>query len=303
MAELELIGVPFDGYGRPGHQALAARVLRECGLLDAFGRHHLAVVDDLALPAPSPRRGPDTSLINEAALIALTDSLNRRIGGAVAEGRFPFVYGGDCSTLLGTMTGLRDHVGDVALVFVDGHEDTMPLDVSEDGEAANAEIGLLLGVTGRLLEGSLRARLPALRPELLAMLGPRDRSWRRAFNVGSLRDRGIWLSAADEVAADPSGAGRRTVEQVRQQADPWWLHVDLDVLDAEEFGAQGLPDVEDEPGGLTWTQLTDLLTAMVELGGCVGWSVVIYDPDQDPHRADARRIVELVRRVSGRLES
>ena len=241
MAELEVIGVPFDGYGRPGHQAMAATVLRECGLLDAFGGHHLAVVDDLALPAPSARRGPDTSLINEAALVALTDSLNRRVGRAVADGRFPFVYGGDCSTLFGTMTGLRDHVGDVALVFVDGHEDTMPLDVSEDGEAANAEIGLLLGLTGRLVKGPLRDRLPALRPDLLAILGPRDRSWRRAFNVGSLRDRGIWLSAVDEVAADPSGAGRRTVEHLRQQTDRWWLHVDLDVLDPEQFARPGPP--------------------------------------------------------------
>lgn len=40
----------------------------------------------------------------------------------------------------------------MALLFVDGHEDTMPLDVSEDGEAANTEIGLLLELTGRLLE-------------------------------------------------------------------------------------------------------------------------------------------------------
>jgi arginase len=189
----------------------------------------------------------------------------------------------------------------VALVFVDGHEDTMPLDVSEDGEAANAEIGLLLGLTGRLVKGPLRERLPALRPDLLAMLGPRDRSWRRSFNVGSLRDSGIQLSTVDEVAAAPSRAGRRAVEQVRQRSDRWWLHVDLDVLDPKEFRAQGLPDVEDEPEGLTWTQLTELLTATVELGGCVGWSVVIYDPEQDPHRSDARRIVELVRRVSASL--
>ena len=55
--------------------------------------------------------------------------------------------------LFGIVTGLRDHVGDVGLVFIDGHEDTMPLDVSEDGEAANTEIGLLLGLTGRLLTG------------------------------------------------------------------------------------------------------------------------------------------------------
>jgi arginase len=36
----------------------------------------------------------------------------------------------------------------------------MPLDSSEDGEAANTELGLLLGLTGRLLSGPLAERLP-----------------------------------------------------------------------------------------------------------------------------------------------
>src|SRR5262249_54890386 len=154
----------------------------------AFGGHPLVMVDDLELPAPTPARGAATSLINEPALGAMTAALHHRVGTAVSQGRFPFLYGGDCSTLLGTVTGLRDHVGGIGLVFIDGHEDTMPLDVSEDGEAANAEIGLLLGLTGRLLPGPLAADLPALPIEALAVLGPRDDDWRRRFNVASVRD-------------------------------------------------------------------------------------------------------------------
>ncbi len=149
MAEIDLIGVPFDGYGRAGNQARAAAALRDAGLLDAFEHHHVADLGDLDLPAPDPARGASTSLINERALLAMTAALNTRVGSALAAGRFPFVFGGDCSMLLGIVTGLRDHVGDIGLVFIDGHEDTMPLDVSEDGEAANTEIGLLLGLTGR----------------------------------------------------------------------------------------------------------------------------------------------------------
>ena len=298
MAEVELIGVPFDGYGRMGNQALAATVLRDAGLVAAFGGHAVVAVDDVDLPAPSARRGGDTGLINEAALILMTDALNDRVGRAVSAGRFPVVYGADCSTLLGTVSGLRDRLGDVGLVFVDGHEDTMPLDVSEDGEAANAELGLLLGLTGRLLSGPLRQRLPALRSEALAILGPRDEAWRRQFNVGSLRDRGIWFRSDTDVAAYPVEAGRGAAQHVQTEADRWWLHVDLDVLDPVHFGAQGLPDVDDEPGGLTWRQLTDLLIAAVETGSCLGWSLAIYDPDQDPNRAGARRIVELAGQVA-----
>lgn len=301
MADIELIGVPFDGYGRHGNQARAAQVLHDAGLVDAFDHHHVVDHDHLDLPEPERARGPSTSLINEPALLAMTDALNARVGTAVAAGRFPFVYGGDCATLFGTVTGLRDRVGDVGLVFIDGHEDTMPLDVSEDGEAANTELGLLLGLTGRLLTGPLGDRLPALQPEQVVVLGPRDDAWRRQFNVGTLADSGVWLAPLAEVADDPAGAGRRAIAELARHVERWWLHIDLDVLDPVEFPAQGLPDVPDEPGGLTWDQLTDLVMALFGSSAhCVGASIAIYDPDQDPDSTGAEQIVTFVRNALAR---
>jgi len=301
MADIELIGVPFDGYGRHGNQARAAQALNDAGLRDAFDHHHVVDHDHLELPDPDPTRGASTSLINEPALLAMTDALNVRVGEAVAAARFPFVYGGDCAMLFGIVTGLRDRVGDVGLVFIDGHEDTMPLDVSEDGEAANTEIGLLLGLTGRLLTGELGDRLPALRPERLVVLGPRDDAWRRRFNVGTLADAGVWVAPLAEVADDPVGTARRAIAELADHVDRWWLHIDLDVLDPVEFPAQGLPDVEDEPGGLTWDQLTDMVVALFGSSAhCVGGSVAIYDPDQDPAATGAAQIVEFVRNALAR---
>jgi arginase len=70
------------------------------------------------------------------------------------------------------------------------------------------------------------------------------------------------------------------------------------VLDPVEFCAQGLPDVDDEPGGLTWDQLTDLVAALFTgSASCVGGSLAIYDPDQDPDGAGAAQIVAFVRNV------
>jgi arginase len=302
MVDFEVIGVPFDGYGRPGNQARAAGALRTAGLVAALGDGTLDG-GDVPLPPPDPGRGPDTSLLNEPGLIAMTDGLRQRVGGALAAGRFPVVVGGDCSALLGTVAGLRAVVPTAGLVFVDGHEDTMPLDVSEDGEAANTEIGLLLGLTGRLLRGPLAGALPVLGTDELAVLGPRDAAWRARFNVGSLREHGVWLRSLDELVTDPAGQARTAVAHLDGPSRSWWLHVDLDVLDPVDFPAQGLPGFDDIPGGLSWAQLTDLLRVAVRTGGCLGWSLVIYDPDQDQDGSAARRIIELVGAVTGEIRA
>ena len=296
MGVVELVGVPFDGWGRPGTQASASAVLREAGLAEVVAPHEVLDGGDVPLPAPDENRGPETSLVNEPALLAMVRAVGDRVVVAVESDRFPLVYGGDCTALLGIVPALRTN-GPVGLVFVDGHEDTMPLDASEDGEAANTEVGLLLGITGRLLKGRLAEGLPALEREHLAVLGPRDESWRRRFNVGTLRDAGVWLRDWRETAADPTGEALAAVRHLRASTERWWLHVDLDVLDPEEFPAQAVPGDPGLPGGLTWIALTELLVAAVGAGGCLGFSVAIYDPEQDPSRADAAQIVTLVSMV------
>ena len=203
--------------------------------------------------------------------------------------------------LLGAVPALRDVIGRAGLVFVDAHEDTTSLDASPDGEAANMEIGLLLGLTGQLAPEPLRRRLPALDADALGMLGMNDRPLRRELNVASLADRGVLLRTWDEVASDPAAAGRMAADQAAAQSAGWWLHLDVDVLASAELAAQRVPGDQETSAGLTWPQLTLALTAALDVGGCRGWSIAIYDPDQDPHGKDARRIVQFVREVAPHL--
>lgn len=291
MREIVVIDVPFDGFGREGAQASAAGAVHAAGLVERLRqRHGVQRAEPLSLPPFTTTPGPLTSLVNEPALLAMAEQLGARVLEAVDADRFPLVHGGDCSSLLGTVPALRAS-GPVGLLFLDGHEDATPVAANTDHEAANSELALLLGLTP---SGPWGTGLPALAPEHLAVLGPRDDDWRAHLGVESLRGRVSTYADVGTLSADPGGTAGRAASDLHGSVGRWWLHVDLDVLDPESFPSQGLPGEADIPGGLTWEALTAALSAAIAVPGCLGWSLTIYDPDQDPDGADAHRIVGLV---------
>ena len=288
---IALIGLRFDGYGRSGNQTIAVDALRAAGLVEALGTD---AVDrgDITPRRQSGERGPN-GLINEAAILFVADRVAGSVMGAISQGAFPIVVGGDCSALIGSIVGARAAAGEVGLVHVDGHEDTTPIDASEDGEAANSEIGMLLGIAGRTVGWAGSRGLPALQHAQLALLGQRDAAWRAGLNVAPLAASGVFSRDAVAVAVDAEGAAADAAEHLRRSTSGWWLHIDVDVLDPEEFPAQGLPDYPDEPGGLSRAELDDLVEALLREPGCVGASIAIYDPEQDQDAAGAAYLVRL----------
>ena len=175
------------------HQAGAAEALREAGLAAALAGHQVVAGDALVLPAGDPGRGPETSLINESALLAMIEQVGSRVSTAVTAGRFPVVYGGRLHHPAGHGScAARGGSGGCAVRgWARGHDAAGRLRGWRGGQLRDrAAAG---ASPDCMMRGRLAERLPALGRGELAMLGQRDAEWRRKFNVASLRDAGVWI--------------------------------------------------------------------------------------------------------------
>ena len=225
----------------------------------------------------------------------MISGVNRATATAWSQGRFPLLLGGDCPVLIGALAAGRAAFGDIGLLFVDGHEDAWPPVSSPTGEAADCELGLALGFTTAALPSEVGAILPLVRPQATAMLGPRDADELAQFAVPSLRD-SVWFRSGGELTVRIQGDTALALDHVVAAAKHFWLHVDLDVLSTEAMSAVDYQ----QPGGLSWEDLSEITTRALAHPSCAGWSVVIYNPDLDSGQTDARRIVEYIRESARR---
>ena len=161
------------------------------------------------------------------------------------------------------------------------------------------EVAFLLGLTGQQAPGSLQTSAGVLRPEAIAMLGMRDDLYRQEIAVPTIADR-VRLCPAADLHAEPENGGRQAAGLVASEAASWWLHIDLDVLDRTDFTACGAPGEVSLPGGDPGPELAAMTASAMQVGGVRGWSLSVYNPDLDPERRAARRIVSFIADITTR---
>lgn len=278
------IGVPFDSVGRGGGTETGPATLRELGLPEALGARDEG---DLAVRIRGEERDPVTGLLGSDDVLASTTAIRAAVAEALGRGERPFLIGGCCAELPGALAGARDALGaPPGLAHLDGHLDLYDGRTSTTGEAADMPISVALGLGPAAWVET--AGGPSAAPGRTALVGFRDRAEALADGMlppEDLPDPPLLYGAAELRRRDLAATAAELAE--RLGTAPFWLHLDVDVLDQAVFPATDYL----QPDGLDWEELGALLAALTASGSLVGTSLACYNPDKDPGLDCGRQLV------------
>jgi arginase len=293
-SKVAVFGVPTAAGGRAPGLERAPFALREAGLLRDLRAGGARVVNLSDLSLFPYRDDPDhaqarNAEVVECALRAAADEMTR----ALAEG-FTIVLGGDCTLVAGTVAGASRALGQrVGLIYIDADADLNTPATSPSGYLDGMALALALG-RGPSNVVSAGGPPPAVIPEHVSLVGF------RAVDPGerpALGDLGLALPATAARRLGMRVAAALALDGVGNGDGPILVHLDVDVIDTAEMPAKQVLT----PGtGLAFSEVSDLLTAIVASPRVVALEVTEYDPSRDPQGEHARKIVSLVVRAAGR---
>lgn len=286
---LLLIGAGLDGSGTARGEARAPERLRGAGL-----RERLDATDfgDLGIEITDPAIDPDAGIRGYRDLVSASRTIADAVASALAAGWRPLVLGGCCSVVPGVIAGARRHLGPISLVFVDGHLDIYDAETSRTGEAAGMDLAILLGHGPPELT-NLGDECPLVEAADVIAVGDGDHQRRVSYRAPGPAEFAPDLRVIDCHEVRRRGAravGEGVAHDIGVGAAPFWLHFDVDVVDAEWMAAVSFPVAT----GLTWQDTEDLLGPLLRSPRLVGLSVTDYNSDRDEDGSCAAQIVEVL---------
>ena len=199
----------------------------------------------------------DGSYSNE---IAASFAVVRAIAATVRGTNFPIVLAGNCSSSLGTVTGIGDR--EIGVIWFDAHGDFHTSETTPTGFFDGMPLAML---TGRGWD-TLRAGLVSIPATRVVHVGGRD------FDEGEreqLQEAGVRI-----VRRTPLD---EALDDLRREVDSVYVHVDLDVLDPSVGRANELT-VDD---GLLLEDVTHAIDAIQEPFVVRAAALTAYEPEYD----------------------
>jgi len=228
-----IIGAP-SGAGACGvGQEQTPAAIRAAGLIEQLSRVGFEVTDlgdSPVVPWRPDRANPQAQ--NLQAVVDVVRSTTNRVADALVEhDGIALVLGGDCTVGIGTIAGIRQAIGRVALAYFDLHSDLNTPASATDGALDWMALGHMLAIEGSIPTlTAAGGNAPLLEPDQVVLFA-HDLSHSTRFERGEIERLGLARVALDEVRNDPEAAAHRAFELLATRSDRYAIHLDVDVVD------------------------------------------------------------------------
>lgn len=287
MPKFTIIDAPSILGLRPSGVELLPEALKAAGIMEGLNANYSGLVSSLPY---NKERDKVTLLLNPDSIRTFSLQLADIVFSALRSEQFPIVLGGDCSILLGNLLALR-RLGIYGLFFIDGHADFYQPEASSTGEVADMDLAIASGRGPDVLT-NIDGLKPLVRDEDIILFGYRDTE--QAANYGSQDVINSKIHTFDFPHVRKSGIMGSALQAIklllRDDLDGFWIHLDADVLDDSIMPAV---DYRLE-GGLSFSELSELLKIIIGSGRAVGMDITIFNPNLDLDGSIARGFVSSI---------
>jgi arginase len=256
--EIQVIQVPYDSGRRDVRMGKGPRHLVEHGLKQTDVRTFH--VDSIEVDDPYP--------LEVGTTFKVLRELSEKVRNAVQRSRFPLVVAGGCISSVGTSAGLNAD----AIVWLDAHGDFNTPETTISGFLDGMALATCTGRCWKELAASV-PNFEAVDEGNVLLLGARD------FDPAEQRA----LAESTITLLGPQGVHEQGVSAALEpmlaklQNRRVYVHVDLDVLDAEQARVNQFPPTP----GLSLQEVLETVRLLRERLTVVGAAVTAYDPSYD----------------------
>jgi arginase len=296
---IALLGVPVSAAALAAGHERAPAALREAGLVRRLTEAGFTITDygDCARRIfASDEEHPRAR--NVSQVLATLEELRPKVEVAIKSGGLPVVLGGDTSIVLATIAGARRYYRNVSLIFLDRDADLKEPATTPSGSVEGMVISHVLGRGAPELV-RFWGEPPLVRAPDVALFGIGEpNAVELEFMAGSPLRRYL---AHDVRRLGATAAAEAALERVHGRQQQFVLHIDLNVIDPEDFRA-ATPAVPGgaRSGGLRLSELREALAVFARQPTLAALEISSYNPSLDPDGETAKELIELIVEILAR---